>query len=135
MDTGRRTEGDGMEHEELAGSFTGAKRSASTSSSVSSTLLPTADIKLPANFSIERLLPHSGANPVYRPTELVTGGNTSLAAVVPRGKVFNLVPRLVAPGGRPKLATMHSKEPKFVPVRTVQRGRHANHPRAQQHPW
>ncbi|XP_040161964.1 golgin-45 [Anopheles arabiensis] len=115
MDTGRRTEGDGMEHEELAGSFTGAKRSASTSSSVSSTLLPTADIKLPANFSIERLLPHSGANPVYRPTELVTGGNTSLAAVVPRGKVFNLVPRLVAPGGRPKLATMHNKEPKFVP--------------------
>uniref|UniRef100_A0A182TUV5 3-hydroxyisobutyryl-CoA hydrolase, mitochondrial n=1 Tax=Anopheles melas TaxID=34690 RepID=A0A182TUV5_9DIPT len=115
MDTGRRTEGDGMEHEELAGSFTGAKRSASTSSSVSSTLLPTADIKLPANFSIERLLPHSGANPVYRPTELVTGGNTSLAAVVPRGKVFNLVPRLVAPDGRPKLATMHSKEPKFVP--------------------
>uniref|UniRef100_A0A182JSH8 Uncharacterized protein n=1 Tax=Anopheles christyi TaxID=43041 RepID=A0A182JSH8_9DIPT len=113
MDTGRRTEGDGMEHEELTGSFT-AKRS-STSSSVSSTVLPSTDIKLPANFSIERLLPHSGSNPVYRPTELVTGGNTSLAAVVPRGKVFNLVPRLVASGGRSKLSTMHSKEPKFVP--------------------
>uniref|UniRef100_A0A182PNM8 Uncharacterized protein n=1 Tax=Anopheles epiroticus TaxID=199890 RepID=A0A182PNM8_9DIPT len=116
MDTGRRTEGDGMEHEELTGSSFTAKRS-STPSSVSSTLLPTADIKLPANFSIERLLPHSGPNPVYRPTELVTGGNTSLSAVVPRGKVFNLVPRLVAPGGgRSKLSTtMHSKEPKFVP--------------------
>ncbi|XP_049276773.1 uncharacterized protein LOC125760565 isoform X1 [Anopheles funestus] len=113
MDTGRRTEGDGMENEELAGSFT-AKRS-SASSTASSTLIPSGDIKLPANFSIERLLPHSGSNPVYRPTELVTSGNTSLSAIVPRGKVFNLVPRLVSPGGRPKLSTMHHKEPKFVP--------------------
>uniref|UniRef100_A0A182N5K7 3-hydroxyisobutyryl-CoA hydrolase, mitochondrial n=1 Tax=Anopheles dirus TaxID=7168 RepID=A0A182N5K7_9DIPT len=114
MDTVRRTEGDGMENDELVGTFTGKR--ASTSSTVSSTPMSSGDIKLPANFSIERLLPHSGPNPVYRPTELVTGGNTSLAPIVPRGKVFNLVPRLVAPaGGRPKLSTIHSKEPKFVP--------------------
>uniref|UniRef100_A0A182S7T1 Uncharacterized protein n=1 Tax=Anopheles maculatus TaxID=74869 RepID=A0A182S7T1_9DIPT len=114
MDTARRTEGDGMETEELTGSFT-AKRSSLSSTASSSKLIPSGDIKLPANFSIERLLPHSGSNPVYRPTELVTGGNNSLAAVVPHGKVFNLVPRLVSPGGRPKLSTMHHKEPKFVP--------------------
>uniref|UniRef100_A0A1Y9HAN4 Golgin-45 n=1 Tax=Anopheles farauti TaxID=69004 RepID=A0A1Y9HAN4_9DIPT len=114
MDTARRTEGDGMENEELVGTFTGKR--ASTSSTVSSTPMSSGDIKLPANFSIERLLPHSGPNPVYRPTELVTGGNTSLAPVIPRGKVFNLVPRLASSSvGRSKLSTMHSKEPKFVP--------------------
>ncbi|XP_053670741.1 uncharacterized protein LOC128721054 [Anopheles nili] len=109
----RRTEGDGMENEDIAGSFR-TKRT-STSSTASSTFMPSGEIKLPANFSIERLLPHSGSNPVYRPTELVPSGNTSLSAVVPRGKVFNLVPRLVSPNARSKLTAMHSKEPKFVP--------------------
>uniref|UniRef100_A0AAG5CX57 Uncharacterized protein n=1 Tax=Anopheles atroparvus TaxID=41427 RepID=A0AAG5CX57_ANOAO len=112
MDSARRTEGDGMEHEDFAAPISVKRTStaSTTSSSVAST-----DLKLPVNFSIERLLPHSGSNPVYRPTELVTGGNTSLAAVVPRGKVFNLVPRLVSHGTRGKLSTMHNKEPKFVP--------------------
>ncbi|XP_058118988.1 golgin-45 [Anopheles ziemanni] len=112
MDSARRTQGDGMENEDFAAPIS-AKRTSTTSTTSSSVV--SADIKLPVNFSIERLLPHSGANPVYRPTELVTGGNTSLAAVVPRGKVFNLVPRLVSTGTRSKLSTMHNKEPKFVP--------------------
>uniref|UniRef100_A0A2M3Z437 Golgin-45 n=1 Tax=Anopheles braziliensis TaxID=58242 RepID=A0A2M3Z437_9DIPT len=121
MDSARRTEGDGMEHEALAaaGSVTGGgKRTSSVSSTTSSTTAGSllSDIKLPANLSIERLLPHAGPNPVYRPTELAAGGRTSLPAVQPRGKVFNLVPRLVSHGGQPKPATsLHSKEPKFVP--------------------
>ncbi|XP_050087499.1 golgin-45 isoform X2 [Anopheles aquasalis] len=120
MDSARRTEGDGMEHEALAATVTGGgKRTSSVSSTTSSTTagsLLSSDIKLPANLSIERLLPHAGPNPVYRPTELAAGGRTSLPAVQPRGKVFNLVPRLVSHGGQPKPTTsLHSKEPKFVP--------------------
>ncbi|XP_052866309.1 uncharacterized protein LOC128272524 [Anopheles cruzii] len=115
MDSGRRTDGDGMENEASAPSFVG-KRLSSASSTTSSGVA-SRDLKLPANLAIERLLPHAGPNPIYRPTELTASGRASLPAVVPRGKVFNLVPRLVSHGGQPKpvSSSLHSKEPKFVP--------------------
>ncbi|XP_058059270.1 uncharacterized protein LOC131210091 [Anopheles bellator] len=115
MDSGRRTDGDGMENEASAPSFAG-KRLSSASSTTSSGVA-SRDLKLPGNLAIERLLPHAGPNPIYRPTELAASGRASLPAIVPRGKVFNLVPRLVPHGGQPKLvsSSLHSKEPKFVP--------------------
>lgn len=71
------------------------------------------EIKLPSDFELQRLLPHAGPVPVYRPTELVAVGNASLPPTVPKGKIFNLVPKLVhtnRPGNH-----MKSREPKFVP--------------------
>lgn len=77
------------------------------------------EIKLPTDLQLQRLLPHSGANPVYRPTELVAVGNASLPPTVPKGKIFNLVPKLVpssrASGGANSTSSLKNREPKFVP--------------------
>lgn len=70
------------------------------------------EIKLPSDLELQRLLPHSGPNPVYRPTELVPVGNASLPPTVPKGKIFNLVPKLVHSN---RSGGLKSKEPKFVP--------------------
>ncbi|XP_065076163.1 golgin-45 [Ochlerotatus camptorhynchus] len=108
MDTAR-TRGDGMENEALAISATvqQQQRKSSDTHSVSG------EIKLPSDFELQRLLPHSGSNPVYRPTELVAVGNASLPPTVPKGKIFNLVPKLVHTNRTS--SGLKSKEPKFVP--------------------
>lgn len=71
------------------------------------------EVKLPSNVELQRLLPHSGSNPVYRPTELVAVGSASLPPTVPKGKIFNLVPKLVHTTRTN--SSLKSKEPKFVP--------------------
>lgn len=77
------------------------------------------EIKLPTDLELQRLLPHSGSNPVYRPTELVAVGNASLPPTVPKGKIFNLVPKLVprsrAYCDKNSSSNLKSREPKFVP--------------------
>ncbi|XP_053698178.1 uncharacterized protein LOC128745185 [Sabethes cyaneus] len=100
-----RTRGDGMETEPLSATNLTPQSKASCSSN---------EIKLPTDLDLHRLLPHSGANPVYRPTELATTGSTSLAPIVPKGAIFNLVPKLVSNINRTG-SNLRSKEPRFVP--------------------
>ncbi|XP_055526205.1 golgin-45 [Wyeomyia smithii] len=100
-----RTRGDGMETESLHVTSSAPQRKASTGNS---------EIKLPTDFDLQRLLPHSGANPIYRPTELNTTRSASLAPTVPKGTIFNLVPKLV-PNSNKTTSGLRSKEPRFVP--------------------
>ena len=70
-------------------------------------------LNLPVNFDLERLLPQSGSNPVYRPTELVTTtSGASLRPTVPKGKIFTLVPKLVQTN---RTSGLKNREPRFVP--------------------
>ncbi|XP_062535853.1 golgin-45 [Armigeres subalbatus] len=113
MDTAR-TRGDGMENEALAvgpSSLQQQRKSSDTHLTANQVL------KLPTDLEFQRLLPHCGPNPVYRPTELVTAGHASLPPTIPKGKIFNLVPKLV-PSSRTACAnssSLKSREPKFVP--------------------
>lgn len=98
LDTAARTQGDGMEHEALPSTTQQQQQR---------------PINLPPNFDLERLLPHSGPNPVYRPTELVTTtGGASLRPTIPQGKIFALVPKLVPPN---RTGGLKNREPRFVP--------------------
>ncbi|XP_055621507.1 golgin-45 isoform X2 [Toxorhynchites rutilus septentrionalis] len=106
MDTAR-TQGDGMEYDGLV---TGTAAQQQKSSSVPTTV---GLIKLPSDIELQRLLPHSGSNPVYRPTELITTTNASLPPTVPKGKIFHLVPKLVQINRAAE--SLKNKEPKFVP--------------------
>lgn len=96
LDTAARTQGDGMEHEALPSTTQQQQR----------------PINLPPNFDLERLLPHSGPNPVYRPTELVTTTGGALRPTVPQGKIFTLVPKLVTTN---RTGGLKNREPRFVP--------------------
>lgn len=102
MDTAAaRTQGDGMEHDAL------------TSTTTTQPQQQQRPLNLPINFDLERLLPHSGSNPVYRPTELVTTtGGASLRPTVPKGKIFALVPKLVQTH---RTGGLKNREPRFVP--------------------
>uniref|UniRef100_A0A1Q3F5F5 Golgin-45 n=1 Tax=Culex tarsalis TaxID=7177 RepID=A0A1Q3F5F5_CULTA len=107
MDTAAaRTQGDGMEHEAL---------SSATTTTTQPQQQQHRPLNLPVNFDLERLLPHSGSAPVYRPTELVTttAGGASLPPTVPKGKIFTLVPKLVPATHR--TSGLKSREPRFVP--------------------
>ncbi|XP_058467383.1 golgin-45 isoform X2 [Malaya genurostris] len=104
-----RTRGDGMENEVLAtpGVVQPPRKISNTS------LTGVNELKLPIDFDLQRLLPHSGSNLIYRPTELVTTASASLTPTVPRGTIFALIPKLV-----PTNKAGHSlkgKEPRFVP--------------------
>ncbi|XP_058813711.1 uncharacterized protein LOC131677724 [Topomyia yanbarensis] len=104
-----RTRGDGMETEGLAAS--GAVQSQKKTSSTS--LIGVNELKLPIDFDLQRLLPHSGSDLIYRPTELVTTASASLTPTIPRGTIFALVPKLV-PTHRTG-TSLKGKEPRFVP--------------------
>lgn len=104
-----RTRGDGMENEALAVPPTVT----STQPRKSSAASQPSKLKLPNNFDPECLLPHSGSDPVYRPTELVTTASASLPPTVPKGKIFNLVPKLVHCSKTGN--GLRNKEPRFVP--------------------
>lgn len=95
-----------MENEALA--VPQQRKSSNTPSTVNQ------EQKLLTDLEFQRLLPHSGPNPIYRPTELVSAGHASLPPTIPRGKIFNLVPKLV-PSNRASIEGLKSREPKFVP--------------------
>lgn len=113
MDTAR-TRGDGMENEALAVATSSSTHQQQTSSDPHG-IFTSNELKLPTDLELQRLLPHSGTNPIYRPTELVAVGNASLPPTVPKGKIFNLVPKLVPRSRTTTGSSLRNREPKFVP--------------------
>ncbi|XP_055587183.1 uncharacterized protein LOC129739704 [Uranotaenia lowii] len=115
-----RTQGDGMENEALAPLVSSSGTGINQRPKQFGATHVNQPLKLPTDFELERLLPHSGSNPVYRPTELVTATNASLPPTIPKGKIFNLVPRLANSGRTASSASggssgLKSREPRFVP--------------------
>lgn len=93
-----RTSGDGMEQEAIAKQDIIKTIESSPSGSTTKTLIK------PRNNSIP------GDKLIYKPR--LMSDTPTLPSIVPRGKIFNLVPKLV-PVHRP--TNMNKREPKFVP--------------------